>query len=225
MSLLTGRFKHQYQNFSLDVAFEIPSNGFTGIFGRSGAGKTSLLRCVAGLDRAHSGNLDIDDECWQDEDRNIFVPTHLRKVGFVSQDSALFPHLNVIENLKFGFERVAVTDRKLEFDEVINFLGVETLLSRKIQKLSGGEKKRVSIARALLTSPKILLLDEPLSALDSFSKDEIIPYLLSIKKRLRIPMLYISHDLPEMGKLCETVLLMEQGRITTVPKTYDESHP
>ena len=211
--MLIGTFKHQTPHFELDLDFKISGNGITALFGRSGSGKSSLLRLVAGLDRAKTGSLTFQGEEWQSDQKNIFVPTHLRRVGYVPQDAFLFPHLDVRENLNFGFSRVKPSDRVFAMDEIINQLDIESLLHRKTDRLSGGEKQRVCIARALLTSPKLLLLDEPLSALDSFAKSELIPALIQIKSSLKIPMIYVSHDWTEIKTLADQVLTLRSGRI------------
>ena len=212
MSGLKGVFKHQYQNCLLDISFEMPAQGFIAIYGRSGSGKSSLLRLIAGLDRAKAGSLWINDQCWQDDEQKIFIPTHERKIGFVSQEPSLFSHLNVRKNLDFGYQRLHRDEQKIHPDEIISFLELEPLLERKTEKLSGGEKQRVALGRALLSSPQVLLLDEPLSALDYISKKEILPYLRALKDRFQLPILYVSHDLPEVVKLCETMLLLDSGR-------------
>ena len=210
---LVARFKNRFKDFTLDVSFEIPSQGITAILGRSGAGKSSLFRCLTGLVRTPHGFFSIDEKCWQDESRKHFVPAHLRQIGYVPQDLFLFPHLNVMENLKFGYERIPFDRRKIGLDETISFFGLAPLLERGTEKLSGGEKQRIAMARALLTSPKILLLDEPLSALDSTTKAEIMSYLQLLKNNFQFPILYISHDLSEVLKISENLVLMKNGKI------------
>jgi len=219
MNSIKGKFKNRYRDFSIDLSFDLTGNGITAIYGRSGSGKSSLLRLLAGLDRAKVGYLTMNAECWQDSEKNIFVPTHERKIGFVSQDPSLFTHLNVRKNIEFGYARVSSGERKINFDEVVSFFGLETLLQRYTEKLSGGEKQRVAIARALLSSPQILLLDEPLSALDYISKKEILPYLGALTNRFQMPILYVSHDLPEVAKLCKHMLLLDAGRAVDYGKT------
>jgi molybdate transport system ATP-binding protein len=197
--------------FHLDVAFQAPASGVTALFGRSGSGKTSVLRAVAGLHRATQGRIRINGEVWQQGRR--FVPTHKRSLGYVFQEASLFSHLSVQGNLEYGWRRIPLAERRLRFDDVVELLGINPLLERLPERLSGGERQRVAIARALLTSPKLLLMDEPLSALDHDAKQAILPYLESLHDEFAIPSLYVSHDPNEVARLADQMVLLEQGRV------------
>lgn len=205
------RLKIDHGEFSLDFETEIPSHGITALFGPSGAGKTSVLRAIAGLERPDPGFIKVEGEIWQDSSQNIFLPPHKRAIGYVIQETALFPHLTVQGNLDYAIKRAP--NANIDADEIIGLLGIATFRKRYPDSLSGGERQRVAIARSLLTDPKILLLDEPLSALDFASKSEIIPYLERLQRELRIPVLYISHALDEVTRLADFMVLMEGGRI------------
>jgi molybdate transport system ATP-binding protein len=194
----------------LDANFSIPDRGITVVFGPSGSGKTTLLRAIAGLEKSDDGFLKIGDSVWQKGEN--FLPTHKRQIGYVFQDAALFDHLDVKGNLNFVVKR-AIGLKEDFIESIHNLLEIKTLLNRKTTQLSGGEKQRVAIARALLTNPKILLLDEPLSALDLKRKNEILPYLDSIHNDLEIPILYVTHSQDEMSRLADHLLLIEDGNI------------
>lgn len=210
---IQARFCHRRGDFELNIEFQAPGQGVTALFGRSGSGKTSLLRLIAGLDQPRSGFFSIGQEIWQDSESGVFIPAHRRALGFVFQETTLFPHLSVRKNLEYGWDRVPPADRKLSFDSVIQLIGVHKLLNRSPDALSGGERQRVGIARALLTSPRLLLLDEPLAALDAESKSEILPDLLRLRGELKIPVFYVSHSLDEVAELADHLVLFEQGRI------------
>jgi molybdate transport system ATP-binding protein len=209
VNLIIGNFQDQMRNFSLEASFSVPANGLTGLCGRSGSGKSTFLRAIAGLHKAN-GKLSVQDAIWQDDAAGIFVPTHLRRVGLVSQSPFLFPHLNVRKNLEFGFQLLKESEKKIAFIDIVHHFDLEKLLERSPQKLSGGETQRVATARTLLTSPKLILLDEPLSGLDQESKSEIMPYLKKLRA-LQIPGFYVSHDLDEIRELTERVFRMKDG--------------
>jgi len=190
-----------------------PARGVTALFGRSGAGKTTFLRCVAGLSRARNGLLTLDEQTWQDDAARLFVPTHRRRIGYVGQEPALFPHLLVRGNLEYGWHRVPARERRLDFAEVVELLGTAPLLSRDPRDLSGGERQRVAIARALLTSPRLLLMDEPLASLDATSRAEILPYLERVRDELALPILYVSHAREEVARLADHVIVLAEGRV------------
>lgn len=211
MSGIEVNFRHRLGDFLLDVVFETPFQGITALFGRSGSGKTSVLRAVAGLTRAPQGVVRINGETWQDDKR--FVPTHRRPLGYVFQEASLFPHLSVRHNLEYGWRRVPPQRRRVKFDEVVELLGIGPLLQRATPHLSGGERQRVAIARALLTSPHLLLMDEPLSALDHGAKQAILPYLESLYDEFTIPSLYVSHDPNEVARIADQLVLLENGRV------------
>ncbi|HEU4620505.1 MAG TPA: molybdenum ABC transporter ATP-binding protein [Gammaproteobacteria bacterium] len=201
-------------SFSLDAAFTVPLIGSTVLFGPSGSGKTTLLRCVAGLQRSR-GRLLVGGEVWQDDGVALFRAPHERPVGYVFQEASLFPHLSVRENLLFGARRAAKrgTPEALRFEEVVDLIGLGTLLARAPASLSGGERQRVAVGRALLSQPRLLLLDEPLSGLDAAAKEEILPYLEALHERLAIPMLYVTHDTAEADRLADTLVLLERGQV------------
>ncbi len=206
-----AHFTLSHPNFSLDVKFQAPAMGVTALFGVSGSGKTTLLRCIAGLERA-KGSLQVNGETWQND--QIFLPTHQRPLGYVFQEASLFPHLSVRANLEYGYKRIKPAERKVPLDQVVSWLGLEHLIARgDPAQLSGGERQRVAIGRALLTSPRILLMDEPLSALDSASKQEILPYLERLHRELAIPVLYVSHAMEEVARLADHLVLLQQGKV------------
>jgi molybdate transport system ATP-binding protein len=206
-------FAARLGDFSLDVAFAVPMRGVSALFGPSGSGKTTILRCVAGLQRL-SGRLRVGEEIWQDDASGIFRRPHRRPVGYVFQESSLFAHLSVRNNLLFGARRAA-RDRHGVFDfaEIVGLLGIGHLLDRAPAALSGGERQRVAIGRALLSQPRLLLMDEPLAALDRPTKDEILPYLEALHEYLAIPILYVSHDLAEVERLADTLVLLDDGHV------------
>ena len=208
--MIKCKIKIQLESFTLDANFSIPDRGITVVFGPSGSGKTTLLRAIAGLEKSDDGFLKIGDSVWQKGED--FLATHKRQIGYVFQDAALFDHLDVKGNLNFVVKR-AIGLKEDFIESIHNLLEIKTLLNRKTTQLSGGEKQRVAIARALLTNPKILLLDEPLSALDLKRKNEILPYLDSIHNDLEIPILYVTHSQDEMSRLADHLLLIEDGNI------------
>jgi molybdate transport system ATP-binding protein len=213
MSELAGRFRLARGAFSLDVEIRAPASGITAVFGPSGAGKTTLLRCVAGLEPAAGGWLEIGGERWQDEATGLFLPPHRRAVGYVFQEPVLFAHLSVRRNLEYGLRRTPSGGRRVSFAEAVAWLGLEPLLARHPQSLSGGEKQRVAIGRALLVSPRLLLMDEPLAALDAGARGEIFPYLERLHAELSIPVLYVSHSPAEVMRLADHILLLAAGRL------------
>ena len=208
--MIECKIKVQLESFMLDANFSIPDRGITVVFGPSGSGKTTLLRVIAGIEKSDDGFLKIGDSVWQKGED--FLATHKRQIGYVFQDAALFDHLDVKGNLNFVIKR-AIGLKEDFIESIHNLLEIKTLLNRKTTQLSGGEKQRVAIARALLTNPKILLLDEPLSALDLKRKNEILPYLDSIHNDLEIPILYVTHSQDEMSRLADHLLLIEDGNI------------
>jgi molybdate transport system ATP-binding protein len=208
-----AKFTKQFSGFTLDADLDLPGKGVSAIFGDSGSGKTTLLRCVAGLERADSGFLEVNGALWQDDARGIFLPTHRRALGMVFQESSLFPHLSVRANLEFGWKRVAPAQRQVAFDEAVALLDIGHLLERMPANLSGGERQRAAIVRALLTSPALLLMDEPLASLDSRRKQEILPYLERLHDELAIPVLYVSHSSQEVARLADMLVLLERGKV------------
>jgi molybdate transport system ATP-binding protein len=210
MGEIHARFRLDRPGFTLDVNLILPGRGVTALFGHSGSGKTTLLRCMAGLEHARSGFLSVNGEVWQDQTR--WRPTHQRSLGYVFQDVGLFPHLSVLENLHYGMKRVA-TSRQTNLNQAIELLGIAHLLNRRPQRLSGGERQRVGIARALAVNPRILLMDEPLAALDIRRKQEILPYLERLHRELDLPLLYVSHSPDEVARLADHLVAMESGRV------------
>jgi molybdate transport system ATP-binding protein len=211
MSHLEVSLTHRLGEFLLDVAFKAPARGVTALFGRSGSGKTSVLRAIAGLVRAQQGTVKINGEIWQAPGR--FIPTHKRPIGYMFQEASLFPHISVRRNLEYGWRHVPAKQRKVGFGSVVELLGIGPLLKRATHHLSGGERQRVAIARALLTSPRLLLMDEPLSALDHGAKQVILPYLESLHDEFAIPSLYVSHDPSEVARLADQIVLLDQGKV------------
>jgi len=194
----------------LEVKAENLSGAITGIFGPSGAGKTTLLEIIAGIRRPDSAFIEMNGAILTDTKQRIHVPTEHRAIGYVPQDLALFPHLSVKQNLLFGAHEKQPGAR---FQQIVEILEIQKLLSRGILKLSGGERQRVAFARALLASPRLLMLDEPLASLDEALKSRMAQYLLQIANEFKTPMIYVSHDRDEMRKLCSDVLMIENGCI------------
>jgi molybdate transport system ATP-binding protein len=211
-SQIQARLQVAYPGFDLDVDLALPGHGVTALYGHSGSGKTTCLRCIAGLEKARQGFIQINGEVWQDNDRGIFLPPHKRALGYVFQEASLFPHLSVRGNLEFGLRRIARSQRKVQLDQASTLLGIDHLLERHTDNLSGGERQRVGIARALLTSPRLLLLDEPLAALDTQRKSEILPYLERLHDELEIPMLYVSHSQDEVARLSDHIVVLSEGK-------------
>ena len=207
---IQARFRLDYPGFALDVDLDLPGRGVTALFGHSGSGKTTLLRAIAGLERVAGGRLSVNGETWQDD--AMFRPTHQRPLGYVFQEASLFPHLTVQANLEYGQKRVPAAQRRVSLDQAVDLLDIGHLLARKPARLSGGERQRVGIARALATSPRLLLMDEPLAALDHARKQEILPYLERLHDELDIPVLYVSHAPDEVARLADHIVVMEAGR-------------
>lgn len=211
MNSIKAQFRLQHDNFTLNAAFEAPLRGVIALFGPSGSGKTTLLRCIAGLERA-PGELQVNGSVWQDD--KCFIPVHQRALGYVFQEASLFPHLSVRANLEYGYQRIAPDLRKVQPEQVIEWLGLSHLVDRRdATSLSGGERQRVAIGRALLVSPELLLMDEPLSALDTQSRQEILVSLERLHRELDIPVLYVSHAMDEVARLADHLVLLEKGRV------------
>ncbi|WP_088348391.1 MULTISPECIES: molybdenum ABC transporter ATP-binding protein [Rhodomicrobium] len=211
---IAAAFSGSLGTFSLDVAFEAPMRGVTALFGPSGSGKTTILRCMAGLHKL-AGRLSVGGEIWQDDAAGIFRKAHQRPIGYVFQEASLFPHLSVRKNLLYGARRAAKqgAEELIREDEIVSLLGIGHLLGRAPLALSGGERQRVAVGRALLSQPRLLLMDEPLSALDRMAKDEILPYFEALHRHLSIPIVYVSHDIAEVERLADTLVLLERGRV------------
>ncbi len=193
------RVRHALQkgHFELDVDVDVPDTGVTGVFGESGSGKTTLLRCIAGLERSM---------------HDTRLPPHRRNVGYVFQRPALFPHLDVQANIDYGARRAASSSR-VDAEQVIDILGIGELLQRKPDTLSGGQAQRVAIAAALLRSPDLVLMDEPLASLDRARKDELLPYFDRLREELSVPVIYVSHDIDEISRLCDHLVVLDDGKV------------
>lgn len=221
MSGLHAQLRLPRKEFTLDVDQHLPIRGITVLFGASGSGKTTVLRCIAGLERASEGVVSFEGECWQDEKRRIFVPAHRRACGYVFQEASLFPHLSVRRNLEYGEKRVPPSQRRLAFEQTVELLGIAPLLARRTENLSGGERQRVAIARALLASPRLLLMDEPLASLDASRKGEILYYIERLRDELHLPIVYVSHAIDEVVRLADHVIVLAQGSVATAGSVQD----
>jgi len=208
---ILARFQLDWPGFALDVDLTLPGRGVTALFGHSGSGKTTLLRCMAGLERASGGYLSVGGAVWQDG--RHFLPTWRRPLGYVFQEASLFPHLSARGNLEYGMRRVRDAMARSALDYAVDLLGIGALLERKPDQLSGGERQRVAIARALALKPRLLLMDEPLAALDLKRKHEILPYLERLHDELDIPLLYVTHSPDEVAQLADHLVLLEEGRV------------
>lgn len=203
---------HRFPGIEIDAAFEAPARGVIGLFGPSGSGKTTVINAVSGLLSPQRGRIALENRVLFDAARGVDLPARRRRIGYVFQDARLFPHLSVRSNLLYGWRRSTVRLPKREIDEVIEMLGIGNLLDRRPHRLSGGEKGRVSLGRALLANPDLLLLDEPLAALDANRRHEILPYLERLKAEARVPMVYVSHSVEEITRLADLLVVMSGGR-------------
>jgi molybdate transport system ATP-binding protein len=210
--MLEIRVAKKLAHFALDAAFS-SDTGITAIFGRSGSGKTTLVNAIAGLVRPDNGCITVNGECLFDGTRNINLPVERRRVGYVFQDARLFPHLTVRGNLLYGHDLAKPGKRYVELPRVTELLGLEPLLERRPGKLSGGEKQRVAIGRALLSSPQLLLMDEPLAALDQSRKREVLRYIARLHEEIKVPIVYVTHSVEEIVQLADMVVLMADGRV------------
>lgn len=205
--------KHRQGNFSLDAAFRGAESGVTALFGPSGAGKTSVVNMVAGLLRPQAGRIAVNGFRLFDSAQGIDLPPEKRRIGYVFQDGRLLPHLSVRANLTYGMRRTPPGRRFVQFDPVVELLGIGHLLHRRPSRLSGGEKQRVAIGRALLTSPALLLMDEPLASLDAARKAEVMPFIMRLGREFAIPILYVSHALDEILHLAVRMVMIQEGRV------------
>lgn len=210
--------EQQLGTFHLSVVFRAEAP-IVGLFGRSGAGKTSVVNAIAGITTPLRGSIVVEGKCLFDAARGIDLPPEMRRVGYVFQDALLFPHLTVEANLLYGQRLRAVAEHFIDPEKVIDLLGIGSLLARKPFALSGGEKQRVAIGRALLAQPRIMLFDEPLVSLDTSRKAEILAYIERLRDELRIPMVYVSHSVPEIARLADTVVLISEGKCVAVGDT------
>ncbi|MDR0218505.1 MAG: molybdenum ABC transporter ATP-binding protein ModC [Enterobacteriaceae bacterium] len=207
--MLALNFEQHVGALHMQIDTELPTESITAIFGLSGAGKTSLINAIAGLSRPQKGRIALNERVLVDIEHNIFLPPEKRRMGYVFQDARLFPHYRVKGNLQYGMS----PEMKPQFDKIVSMLGIEHLLARLPMTLSGGEKQRVAIGRALLTGPELLLMDEPMASLDLPRKRELLPYLEKLSGDIKIPILYVSHSLDEIIRLADNVIVMEKGKI------------
>jgi len=212
--------RHRFGAFALDVSF-VARGKVTALFGPSGAGKTSVVLAVAGLSRPRQGRIAVDGRVLADTAAGRFVPPERRRIAVVFQDARLFPHMSVRDNLLFGWRRAAAKADAATIAGVVDLLGLERLLDRDPRRLSGGEKSRVALGRALLSSPDMLLLDEPLAALDAARRGEILPYLERLAREARLPMLYVSHQVEEVARLADEIVVLENGRVKVQGSVFD----
>jgi molybdate transport system ATP-binding protein len=210
MSAVKGSIFLQLASFTLDLDFDLPGSGVTAIFGESGSGKSTFLRCLAGLEPTCIGQIEINGDTWQDE--KIKLPVHDRPLGMVFQHSILFEHLSVRDNLLFGLKRLKKNNSRYTLEYICDLLQLDVLLNRDTRSLSGGEIQRVAIGRALLRSPQVLIMDEPLSALDMVSRDTIMGLLEQLQRELEIPILYVSHNIDEVVRLAEHMIVLDKGK-------------
>ena len=213
------RFRIDQGDFLLEVDLSLPSQGVSSLFGPSGCGKTTLLRAIAGLEQHRNGFLKVGDMVWQKGGH--FVPPHQRPLGYVFQEASLFPHLSVRRNLEYGVRRLPESERRIPLEQAIDLLEIGSFLERKPDTLSGGERQRVAIARALAVSPKLLLMDEPLAALDVNRKQEILPYIESLHRELDIPVIHVSHSPDEVARLADHLVLLDSGRVVASGDVHD----
>ena len=202
----------QLGDFTLDISFESDSR-VTGLFGASGAGKTSVINMIAGLIRPDRGTIMVDGTTLDDSATRVHVPPHLRRIGYVFQEARLFPHLSVAQNLDYGRRMNGLARDEMHLQRIIALLDIGHLLTRRSGQLSGGERQRIALGRALLSKPRLLLLDEPLGALDESRKAEILPYLIRLRDDDSVPMVYVSHDADEMRQLAGSVVILRRGQV------------
>jgi molybdate transport system ATP-binding protein len=203
-------------SFEVDANFTCETSGVIALFGRSGAGKTMLVNMMAGLLKPDRGRISVNGSLLFDSDRRLDVPPERRRLGYVFQEGRLFPHLSVRGNLVYGYKLVPPAERHIQFDQIVALLGLEALLSRHPRDLSGGEKQRIALGRALLANPRLLLMDEPLAGLDQPRKEEILPFIERLRDELGIPIIYVSHSMPEIVRLADTMVLISKGRVEAV---------
>jgi len=216
--MLKVAVEHHFGSFVLDAAFD-SAGGLTALFGRSGAGKTSLINAIAGLLRPERGQIIVDGEVLTDTERGIFVPARRRRIGYVFQEGRLFPHLSVRQNLLYGRWFARKGGRAGEVDQVVELLGIGALLHRRPANLSGGEKQRVAIGRALLARPRLLVMDEPLASLDEARRSEILPYIERLRDEAGVPIIYVSHQVAEVARLATTMVVLTEGRVAAIGPT------
>ncbi|HEU4623343.1 MAG TPA: molybdenum ABC transporter ATP-binding protein [Steroidobacteraceae bacterium] len=211
--MLSVALRKSRDGFALDLAFAAPTPGVVALFGRSGCGKSTTVDLIAGLLEPDEGHVKLGDDTLLDTRRGVHVPAEKRRIGYVFQDSRLFPHFSVAGNLRYGQKRARAGAERIGFDEVVALLGLDGLLARRPHQLSGGERQRVALGRALLSQPRLLLLDEPLASLDAARREEVLPYFEALRDRLSIPMVYVSHQFDEVLRLATHVVLLDAGKV------------
>lgn len=211
--MLFAQLRKTLGDLTIDLTFQSDQARVIALFGPSGAGKTSVISMIAGLIRPDSGKIKLNGSTFFDSQVGTNMPPEQRRIGYVFQDGKLFPHLTVKSNLEYGMKLVPKIHRQVNFDEVVDLLGIRSLLFRRPARLSGGEKQRVAIGRALLTSPKLLLMDEPLASLDADRKQEVLPFVRSLKEVYNIPIIYVSHLPEEVASIADRVLVLRAGRL------------
>jgi molybdate transport system ATP-binding protein len=211
--MLSVSLDKRRDGFALQVAFEAPTPGVVALFGRSGCGKSTTVDIIAGLLAADSGRVQLDGLTLLDTQAGVNVAAEERRIGYVFQDARLFPHLSVTSNLRYGLKRAKHVEQRIGFDEVVSLLGLSSLLERRPFQLSGGERQRVALGRALLSQPRLLLLDEPLASLDLARREEVLPYFEALRDRLSIPMVFVSHQFEEVLRLATHVVLLDGGKV------------
>lgn len=214
--MLSCDFSYRRGQFELNIALQTQAQ-VTGILGASGAGKSTLLKVLAGLLKPQQGRIEFNEQVFFDSQTRQFIPSYQRHVGLVFQDSQLFPHLNVRQNLLYGYRYLKPAQRRFELAQIVALLDIDALIERRITQLSGGEAQRVALGRALLYSPRLLLLDEPLSALDTRLKQQILPFFARIRDEIQIPMIYVTHQPQELEYLRADTLHMAQGKLIHLP--------
>jgi molybdate transport system ATP-binding protein len=211
--MLKVKIAKRRDGFALDAQFEVPTPGVVALFGRSGCGKTTAINIISGLLAADSAYIELDGHVLTDTTAGLAIPPEQRRIGYVFQDGRLFPHMSVLRNLEYGLERTSASRLAITVDQIVSLLGLDQLLQRQPYQLSGGERQRVSLGRALLSQPALLLLDEPLAALDAARRVEVLPYLERLRDNLSIPMVYVSHQFDEVLQLATHVVLMDAGHV------------
>ncbi|MFO8086155.1 MAG: molybdenum ABC transporter ATP-binding protein [Desulfobacterales bacterium] len=217
--MLDVSIRKKQGEFALDIRFSTSENGVTALFGNSGAGKTSVINMIAGLVRPDQGHIAANGRVMFDSEKRIDISPENRRIGYIFQDGRLFPHLSVRSNLIYGMKLISPSKRFVQFDQVVDLLGIKNLLDRRPAKLSGGEKQRVAIGRALLSNPSLLLMDEPLASLDNSRKAEVLPFISEICRKFKLPILYVSHSPDEVLDLADNLVLMDSGKAVAYGKT------
>lgn len=221
MTAIEVALRHRFGKFELDAAFRIDRPGIAALFGPSGAGKSTIADAICGLLRPDHGRVEIADQIMFDSEAGVFEPPRRRRIGYVFQDARLFPHMSVDDNLRFGWRRAPVRADAREFSRIVEMLGLGDLLSRRPRALSGGEKSRVALGRALLSSPHLLVLDEPLAALDAARKAEILPWLENLRDHAGLPMIYVTHAIDEVARLADTLIILRDGKVAAQGTAFD----